>query len=316
MKRAPIGGGLLLSAALVASPAEAQIGFAKGRVVDAQGQPVADASVVAVYLGEMPKTSTKKTNKKGEYVHAGLYGGRYRITVDKEGYEPTIIEHDVTLGDPTELPDIVLQPKKAPEVKAREAAGKAPEEVKAKFAKAVDLTSQGQLAGAEALFKELLVILPDVAEVHQNLGYIYAQRKDWPNAEASYTKALEIQPGNAASLSALAAVYESMGQHDKALALTQQAAAADPGNALAQFNRGVFLLNANQNAEAISAFEAALAVNPGLVEAHFLLGTLFLGQNDVPRAIEHLEAYVAANPKNEQNLATAKGLIAALSKKK
>jgi tetratricopeptide (TPR) repeat protein len=116
-------------------------------------------------------------------------------------------------------------------------------------------------------------------------------------------------------MTALAAVYESMGQHDKALALTQQAAAADPGNALAQFNRGVFLLNANQNTEAISAFEAALAVNPGLVESHFLLGTLFLGQNNVPKAIEHLEAYVAANPKNEQNVATAKGLIAALKKK-
>jgi protocatechuate 3,4-dioxygenase beta subunit len=91
MKRALIGGGLLLSVALLASPAEAQIGFAKGRVVDAQGQPVADASVTAVYLGEMPKTSTRKTNKKGEYVHAGLYGGRYRITTEKEGYEPTII---------------------------------------------------------------------------------------------------------------------------------------------------------------------------------------------------------------------------------
>jgi tetratricopeptide (TPR) repeat protein len=315
MKRALIGGGLLLSVALLASPAEAQIGFAKGRVVDAQGQPVADASVTAVYLGEMPKTSTKKTNKKGEYVHAGLFGGRYRITTEKEGYEPTIIEHDVTLGDPTELPDIVLHPKKAPEVAAREAAAKAPEEVKARFAKAVDLTSQGQLAEAEALFKELLVVLPDVAEIHQNLGYIHAQRKEWADAEASYTKALELQPGSATSLSALAAVYESMGQHDKALALTQQAAAADPGNALAQFNRGVFLLNANQNTEAISAFEAALAVNPGLVESHFLLGTLFLGQNNVPKAIEHLEAYVAANPKNEQNVATAKGLIAALKKK-
>ena len=316
MKRAFIGGGLLLSIALVASPAAAQIGFAKGRVVDAQGQPVADASVTAVYLGEMPKTSTRKTNRKGEYVHAGLYGGRYRITTEKEGYEPTVIEHDVTLGDPTELPDIVLQPKKAPEVKAREAAAQAPEEVKAKFAKAVDLTTQGQLAEAEALFKELLVVLPDVAEIHQNLGYIHAQRKEWADAEASYTKALELSPGNATSMSALAAVYEANGQHDKAIALTQQAAAADPGNALAQFNRGVFLLNANQNAEAISAFEAALAVNPGLVEAHFHLGTLFLGQNNVPKALEHLEAYVAANPKNEQNVSTAKGLIAALGKKK
>lgn len=316
MKRALVGGGLLLAAALLASPAEAQIAFAKGRVVDAQGQPVADASVVAVFLGELPKTSTKKTNKKGEYVHPGLFSGRYRLTAQKEGYEPTEIEVSVVAGDPTELPDIVLQPQKAPEVKAREAAAKAPEEVKAKFAQAVDLTSQGKLDEAEALFKELLVILPDVAEIHQNLGYIHAQRKDWASAEADYTKALELSPGNAASMTALAAVYEGLGQHDKALAMTQKAAAADPGNALAQFNRGVFLLNANQGAEAIPAFEAALAANPKLVESHFHLGTLYLGQNNVPKALEHLEAYVAANPPNEQNVTTAKGLIAALSKKK
>jgi tetratricopeptide (TPR) repeat protein len=185
-------------------------------------------------------------------------------------------------------------------------------EGEAKFAKAVDLTTQGQLAEAEALFKELLVVLPDVAEIHQNLGYIHAQRKEWANAEASYTRALELSPGNATSLSALAAVYESLGQHDKALALTEQAAAADPGNALAQFNRGVFLLNANQNAEAISAFEAALAVNPALVEAHFLLGRSS-GPERRPQASGTWS--VCREPQEQQNLATSKGLIAALKKK-
>jgi Tfp pilus assembly protein PilF len=315
MKRALVVAGLLIVAGLLAAPAEAQNGFAKGRVVDAQGQPVAEASVVAVYLGELPKTSTRKTNKKGEYIHAGLYGGRYRITAEKEGYEPTIIEHDVTLGDPTEIPDIVLQPKKPPQVAAREAAAKAPEEVKAKFAKAVELTTQGQLAEAEALFQELLVVLPDVAEIHQNLGLIYAKRSDWAGAETSYRKALELQPENASTMSALATVYESMGQHDKALELTNQAAAADPKNALAQFNRGVFLINANQPAKAVAAFEAALAANPALAEAHYHLGTLFVGQGRVPQALEHLKAYLATSPANEANVATAKGLIAALEKK-
>jgi len=315
MKRALIGAGLLVAAGLLASPVEAQTGFAKGRVVDAQGQPVAQASVVAVYLGELPKTSERKTNKKGEYIHAGLYAGRYRITAEKEGYEPTTIEYSVTLGDPTEIPDIVLPPKKPPEVAAREAAAKAPEDVKAKFAKAVDLTSQGQLAEAEALFKELLVILPDVAEIHQNLGLIYAKRGDWAGAEASYTKALELQPGNASTLSALATVYESLGQHDKALEMTKQAAAADPKNALAQFNRGVFLINANQPAEAVAAFEATLAADPTMAEAHYQLATLLVGQGKVPQALEHLDAYLAMNPTNEANVATAKGLIAALRKK-
>jgi tetratricopeptide (TPR) repeat protein len=315
MKRALVMAGPLVVAGLLVSPAEAQTGFAKGRVVDAQGQPVAEASVVAVYLGELPKTSTRKTNKKGEYIHSGLYGGRYRITAEKEEYEPTIIEHDVTLGDPTEIPDIVLQPKKPAAVAAQEAAANASDEVKAKFAKAVDLTTQGQLDEAETLFKEIEAILPDVAEIHQNLGFIRAKRQDWAGAAASYKKALELQPDNSSTMSALAAVYESMGEHDKALELTNQAAAADPKNALAQFNRGVFLINANQPAEAMAAFEAALAANPDLAEAHFHLGTILVGQGKIPQALEHLETYLATNPANEANVATAKGLIAALDKK-
>lgn len=314
MKRVLTGGALAIVAALLASPAAAQTGFAKGKVVDAQGQPVVDARVTAVYKGELSNTSVRKTNKKGEYIHSGLYGGRYRITAEKEGHEPTIIEYDVVLGNPTEIPPIVLEPRKAPVVRAREAVASASDELKARFKQAADLASQGRYPEAETLFEELAVVLPDLPEIHQNLGLVYARQMNWASAEASYTKALELQPDNATSMSALAAVYESSGRHDKALELLKRAAAADPKNAFTQFNRGVFLVNANQNEEAAVAFEAALAANPGLVEAHFHLATIFLGQNKAPLALEHLDTYLAANPTNEQNVATAKALIAALRK--
>jgi tetratricopeptide (TPR) repeat protein len=96
--------------------------------------------------------------------------------------------------------------------------------------------------------------------------------------------------------------------------MVQQAAGAAPGNALAQYNQGVYLINANRGPEAIEAFENALVADPNLIEAHFQLGTLFVGQGKVSEALEHLQTYVDAEPDNEQNVATATGLIAALKK--
>ncbi len=310
MKRALIAAGLLLGLGLVAAPAQAQTGTARGKVLDAQGQPIADAKVLIEFQGGITRKFETKTNKKGEYMQVGMQPGPYRLTASKDAYQPAIIDYRIMLGDPTQIPDFKLLTM----TQVQQQAGSPAAELKDSFTKAVDLQAAGKLDEAEVAYKAILEKHPDIPEVYQNLGTIYALRKDVPAAEAAYTKALELRPESADIATQLARLYQESGQPDKAMAIMEKSAGSNPEDPKAQFNRGIFLLNAGKNEEAIAAFEAAIKADPSMTEAYYRLGALMVGQGKIPEAIQHLEKYLSMSPTDTQNVTIAQGLLKALKK--
>ncbi|HYN05262.1 MAG TPA: tetratricopeptide repeat protein [Vicinamibacteria bacterium] len=310
MKRALIVAGLLLGAGLLAAPAHAQTGSARGKVLDAQGQPVVDAKVLIEFQGGITRKFETKTNKKGEYMQVGMQPGPYRFTASKDGYQPAVSDMKISLGDPTTVPDFKL----ATMAQASAQPGSAASELRAQFATAVDLQSAGKLDEAEAAYKAILEKAPDVPEVYQNLGSVYAAKKDVPAAEAAFLKGLELRPDSADMATQLAKLYQENGQPEKAMAIMEKSAGANPTDAKAQFNRGIFLLNSYKNEEAIAAFEAAIKADPAMTEAYYRLGALMVGQGKIPEAIANLEKYLSLNPTDAQNVATAQGLLKAMKK--
>jgi tetratricopeptide (TPR) repeat protein len=309
MRRSLITVGALLAFAVLAPRAPAQsTGGARGKVVDQEGQPLAGATVAIEYLEGVTRKYEVQTNDRGEYIQVGLTPGTYRITASKEGYQGKGLETRINLGGMTEIEPLELMTAEA----AAAQVGPGEQEIREKFSEGVEFLRAGELDQAEAVFKELLDMQPGIPEAYRNLGYIYAQQKDWAKAEAAYQAALDLRPGDPDLMASMARVYKASGQTEKAKALLQQAAADNPDDAAAQFNEAILLLSEGQNEEAISAFEATLAADPSMAEAHYYLGTLLIGQGKVPEAIEHLEAYLASNPENEQYAATAKGLLEAL----
>jgi tetratricopeptide (TPR) repeat protein len=260
--------------------------------------------------GGMTRTYELTTNKNGEYIQVGLTPGAYRFVARKADYQTSVVDHRVTAGGATRVPEITL--KTADEV-AKEK-GEQTAEVREKFTRAVELTNSGRLDEAEALFEEIVEGTPDILEAYLNLGHIHAQREDWSSAEASYLKALELRPGNRDATTGLTLVYMESGQEQKAEELVNRAAGEDPEDANAQFNRGVFLMNNGDSAAAISAFEAALAADSTMADGHYYLGTLLVGLDRAPEAVQHLKTYLSMEPDNEQWVATATGLIEALDK--
>jgi tetratricopeptide (TPR) repeat protein len=310
MKRVLAAVAVLLGLALFVPQAQAQTGTARGRVVDAQDKPVADAKVMLEYLGGVTRKFETKTNKKGEFIQVGMQPGNYRFTATKEGLRGAVLEFRIQLGEPTEVPPLKLgMGGGAPSDQAA-----AVEKLRKEFQAAVDLTNSGKLDEAEAAFKALVASNPDVPEIQQNLGFVYAQKKDYPAAEAAYLKALELKPDSSDILIALAGLYREMDQPDKAKEMADRAAAAAPEDPASQFRRGLFLVNSNQNEQAIAAFQAVIAADPTMAEAYFRLGTLMVGQSKIPEAIQYLEKYLSLNPTDQQNIATAQGLIKALKK--
>jgi Tfp pilus assembly protein PilF len=310
MKRALIAAGLLLGAGLLAAPAQAQTGTARGKVVDAEGQPIPDVIVLIEFQGGITRKFETKTNKKGEYMQVGMQPGPYRITASKEGFQPAVSDVRISLGDPTSIPDFKL----ATVAQASAQPGSSAAELRSSFQKAVELQSAGQLDEAEAAYKAILDKAPDVPEVYQNLGSVYSLKKDFAAAEAAFLKGLELRPDSADISTQLAKLYQDNGQPEKAMAIMEKSAGANPNDAKAQFNRGIFLLNSYKNEEAIAAFEAALKADPGMTEAYYRLGALMVGQGKIPEAIQHLEKYLSLNPTDAQNAATAQGLLKAMKK--
>jgi tetratricopeptide (TPR) repeat protein len=310
MKRALIAAGLLTGALLLAAPARAQTGTARGKVLDTQGQPIAEAKVLIEYQGGITRKFDTKTNKKGEYMQVGMQPGPYRITASKDGYQPAVSDVRISLGDPTQIPDFKL----ATLAQASAAAGNPAAELRSAFQKAVELQTAGKLDEAEAAYKAILEKAPDVPEVHQNLGSVLAQKKDIAGAEAAFLKALELRPDSSDVSTQLAKLYQENGQPEKAIAVMEKSAGANPADAKAQFNRGIFLLNAYKNEEAIAAFEAAIKADPNMAEAYYRLGALMVGQGKIPEAVQNLEKYLSLNPADAQNVATAQGLLKAIKK--
>jgi tetratricopeptide (TPR) repeat protein len=310
MKRALIAAGLLLGALVLAAPAQAQTGTARGKVLDVQGQPIPDVKVLIEYQGGITRKFETKTNKKGDYMQVGMQPGPYRITASKEGFQAAISDVRISLGDPTQVPDFKLNTM----AQAAEQPGSSAAELRGSFQKAVELQAAGKLDEAEAAYKAILEKSPDIPEVYQNLGSVYAMKKDVPAAEAAFLKGLELRPDSADISTQLAKLYQENGQAEKAMAIMEKSAGANPADAKAQFNRGIFLLNSYKNEEAIAAFEAALKADPAMTEAYYRLGALMVGQGKIPEAIAHLEKYLSLNPTDAQNVATAQGLLKAMKK--
>ena len=91
-------GALALAVVLTVSavPALAQ-SVVRGKVVDAQGKAVPDATVLFEATDANRKTQTK-TDKNGEFLQVGLSSGAYKVTASKDGVGSQTLNSNVRQG--------------------------------------------------------------------------------------------------------------------------------------------------------------------------------------------------------------------------
>ena len=312
--------------AFVASPALAQSGQVKGKVVDAQGKPVDGAKVVIENVESSGHKLETKTSTKGEYIQIGLQPGRYKITVSKDNLTQTkdvqihleMATLDFTLGA-GQAGGAPMSKEEAAKQQAKVAA------VQKAFSDGVELSNQGKNDEAIAKFQEVIAEAPKCAECYANIGTIYGRMKDYDKAEASYKQALEIKPDFAEAYNGLATVYNSQKKFDLAAEAGKKAAelsgagagagsgAPAGGNASAVFNKGVILWNAGKIPEAKAQFEQAVKLDPNLAEAHYWLGMATVNEGKLPDAVQHFETYLKLAPTG-QYAEQAKGILQQIKK--
>jgi Tfp pilus assembly protein PilF len=319
---------LALGLAFAAIPAFAQSGQIRGKVTDAQDQPVDAATVLIENTDKGAKPITTKTNKKGEYIQVGLYPGHYKITASKGDLKVTK-ETDVHL-------DMLVFDIKLVAGGAGAATGSKEDVAKAKaraealtkaFADGVTLSNEGKNDEAIAKFMEVANTIQNCAECYANIGTVQTKAKKYDEAEAAFKKAIEMKPDFAEAYNGLANLYNAQKKFDlaaeagkKALDLSAAGAgAAGAGaagggggaSASAIFNQGVILWNAGKIPEAKAQFEQAVKLDPNLADAQYWLGMALVNGGDMAGAKPKFETYLKLAPTG-QYAEQAKSLVAAI----
>jgi tetratricopeptide (TPR) repeat protein len=290
---------MVLGLGVWASPAAAQTGQVKGKVLDAQKKPIEGATVTIEHQDSRTKY-TLTTKKGGDYIQIGIPPGQYLVTAQKDGLKqsfPTRVSLDMTEVN------FELKPGSNTAGMSKEEAAKATarvEGLKAAFSEGAALSNAGKHDEAIAKFNEVIATVPKCTECYVNIGSNYAMKKDYAQAEVALKKALEIDPNSVDAYNLLATVYNDQKKFPEAQAMSAEASkranAGGGASADTLYNQGVISWNANDFPKAQEFFSGAVAANANHAESHFMLGRVYLNLGKLADAAKEFETYVKIAP--------------------
>jgi tetratricopeptide (TPR) repeat protein len=298
---------------------------ARGRVVDAAGNPIPDVQVVLDFKGHIVQKYKTKTDKKGEFIHLNVYAGTYRVTLAKEGVGEVSFDYDVQeLTSIQKPPDFKLAPRRAtapppPGSGLAAADGAAPADMarlSAELTAATALLRQGKADEATAQYEAIAGWAPQVPLVHYGLASAYKAKGDGAKAEAAYRRSFELDPRFVDGYVGLATMLAEGGKRELAVDVIKQGAAANEQSGRLQYALGVLELGLGHNGEAKAAFLKAEALDPQNFETQYQLATVAMNMNEPAEAVARYQRFIAAAPPDAPNVAVAKSLIETLAKMK
>ncbi len=300
-----------------AATASAQSGQVRGKVRDAGGQPLADATITIDFKGNITRQHVTKTDKRGTFIQVGLQSGPYDVTASKGDLKQTL-QATVRVGATAEL-DFSLtgnsSASMAPDdAKAMETKRKALQE---QYVAAVTLVDEGKYDEGIAALNAVITATDGCAVCQVKIGDAQWKKGDVAAAEATYKQAIAADPKVASAYAQLASLYNQQKKFDDAAAMSKKAnelsgaGTAGGGNASVVFNQGIIFWNQSKVAEAKEQFQQAVKMDPTLAEAHYWLGMALINEGDMPGAKSSFETYLKVAPTG-QYADTAKGILASI----
>jgi tetratricopeptide (TPR) repeat protein len=330
--------GLVAFAALFSFAAMAQTASLEGEVKGEDGNPLKDA-LIKIERKDIKGSYKVKTNKKGQWFHAGLPLGTYDIMCEVNGQVVDTVKGVRTrLGDPLpvnfDLSRIAAQ-RKAMEQAAqtgniteemsremskeqREALEKQAKERAAALAKNKELNDAFN-AGMENLKAKNFPASIEAFE--KAAGIDPKQVVIWANMADAYGKALELKPDDAGMHNNYALALAKANKFDQMQTELDKAAALDPTNAgRYYYNLGAILTNIGQLEPAGQAFKKAIDSDANYADAHYQYGLYLFSKATItadgkttpaPGTAEAFEKYIALKPEGPF-AESAKGMLAAI----
>jgi tetratricopeptide (TPR) repeat protein len=163
------------------------------------------------------------------------------------------------------------------------------------------LAESNQLGRAVTKMKAAIASDSQNAGLHDELGSLYAQQKDWANAQQEFAAAIRLNPHLAMAHLHLGLATRAQGQKN---GLTELATASqlEPQNVMIALELGKALAADGHDRQAIPVFEHVLELKPESTMASYQLALALQRSNKVPEAIALLKKVVAAEPNNAEAL--------------
>jgi len=296
----------LLSAAsvllLFAGAAFGQMGAIQGKVVGEDGQPVQNA-VIKIFRNDIKGKYQTKTNRRGEFFHAGLPAGRatnYSVTLEIGGQDVDTIQNIVVpLGDPAAVNfDLAFKKKQAEaaaagNLTADQTRGMSGEQ-KEQLEKAMK-ERQAQLAKNKALSDAF------------NVGMEAMKAQQYQPAVDAFTKASELDPKQNAVWGQLAEAYSALAQQKtgaeqeallaKSIDAFQKAMELKPDDSAYHNNYGLVLVRAKKITEAQAELEKAAQLDPpNAGKYYYNMGAVMMNTGQMDAAGEAFKKAIATTP--------------------
>ena len=169
------------------------------------------------------------------------------------------------------------------------------------FAQALHCHQAGRLAEAVALYDRILILEPDLPEVHGNRGVALAAAGRLGEAEKAHRRAIALAPDFADAYNNLGIVLCERGAHAEAEAALRRAAKLKPDWPQCHINLAVALKSQGKFAEAEATIVHAIALDPNNADAFCTLGDVLCclgrladGENALRHAVVLRPQFAAA----------------------
>jgi protein O-GlcNAc transferase len=175
------------------------------------------------------------------------------------------------------------------------------------------LAAAGQPKAAISRMKEAVIRDPHNAAMENDLGSLYAQLEDWPDAKAALSAAIAARPDFALAHLRLGLTLQAL-QQPGAVDELKTAWQLAPGDPSAALELGKALAGAGKDEEALPVLQKAAELDAASTSAAYQLGLVLERLQRLDEAIPLLQRAADANPNNAEAL-TNLGLALCLAQR-
>lgn len=278
---------LALAAHLAAAvPAAAQRGVLRGTLTDPDGNPVPGVQVSIVLADGGGRPLTVETNDSGQFTRAALRVGMYRVTMERDGWEPLQAIVNISSGSQAfieetfrPLPEGVLSVSEAQQAEIH-------------LQEAQTAFESDNWEGAVAGFQAFIQFQPNSAGAYFNLGASYERLEDYTSAILAYEQAVDLDPALNHALLAVAGLQGRQQMWNEALATFDRAMELVESSAMMLYNYATYAANAERADLAVEFYEKAANADPQLAVANFQAGVMKYQTGDAAGAVDFLSRYL------------------------